>query len=395
MTPDEPPIPDDDALAGAARRALGRLSEDGLPVAPWEDVRARGRRTQRTRAAVAIAAALLVVVAGAGAVSALHGNADHVDVAGVDHGGSTTTSEPPASTTTTTTTTTIATPITTPAGGGTTPTTPVPEAQPADLTGTITVASTTWVADQPTLVALTLQNVSGHPVAFPKDILRLVGLYIDYFDATQFPSNTQAPLAPGEQRTFSTTLTPRPELIGALSISAGYLQGDVGRPVQIGARLTDSFPGVAPVAITVVPPGWSTGDPLDPARGSWTVALTADSTTVTSGGTVRFHATVTNTGDQPQQTNAYDALSLTCTTGGQTGGSGQFLPAATIAPGASQTFDVDLPFALPSGTAQCFVGVAFPPLETPSTAYTSPHAGLTSDVVELTVQPAETTTSGP
>ena len=33
MTPDEPPIPDDDALASAARRALGRLSDDGLPVA--------------------------------------------------------------------------------------------------------------------------------------------------------------------------------------------------------------------------------------------------------------------------------------------------------------------------------------------------------------------------
>jgi hypothetical protein len=175
-------------------------------------------------------------------------------------------------------------------------------------------------------------------------------------------------------------------------VSAGYLRGVA---LGVGAGVDAPFAAVAPVAITVVPPGWSAGDPLDPARGNWTVGLAVAGTTVTSGRAVTFHATVTNTGDQPQQTNAYDALSLTCTTGGETGGSGQFLPAATIAPGASQTFDVDLPFALPSGTAKCFVGVAFPPLETLSTAYTSPHTGLTSDVVELTVQPAETTTSGP
>src|SRR5689334_3428329 len=107
MTPDEPPIPDDDALAGAARRALGRLSDDSVSVAPWEDVRARGRRTQRMRATVAIAAALLVVVAGAATANALHGKSDHVDVAGVDHGGTTTTSAAPTSTTAPTTTTTV------------------------------------------------------------------------------------------------------------------------------------------------------------------------------------------------------------------------------------------------------------------------------------------------
>jgi hypothetical protein len=335
---------------------------------------------------------VLVVVAGAATVGAIGNRGNHVDVAGADHGGSATTTEAPTSTSAPTTTTTITTPITSPAVGGTTPTTPVPEAQPGDLTGTITVASTTWVADQPELVSLTVQNVSGHSVSFPKDTSRLVGLYIDYFDTTGFASDTQAPLAPGEQRTFAATITPRPQLIGAVSISAGYLQFGVGRPVEIGATLGDAFPRVAPVAITIVPPGWSTGDPLDPARGSWTVALTADSTTVTSGGTMTFHVTVTNTGDQPQQTNYYDTLSLTYTTGDAAGFDGKALPATTIAPGASQTFDVGLPIKLVGGTAHCFVGIGFPPADS---NFTTPRAGVTSNSVDLTVVPADTTTSGP
>src|SRR5689334_10133757 len=159
MTPDEPPIPDDDALASAARRALGRLAGDGGAIAPWEHVRARGRRAQRTRVTVAIAAALLLVVAAATTVSALQGKGNHVDVAGTDHGGATTTTEAPSSTTAVTTTTTTrptAPPARTPAVGGTTPISPVPDAQPADLAGSITVASTTWVADEPALVALTV-----------------------------------------------------------------------------------------------------------------------------------------------------------------------------------------------------------------------------------------------
>jgi hypothetical protein len=388
---DEPPIPDDDAIARAARRALGRLADDGVTVAPWDDVRARGRRTQRMRAAVAIAAALLLVVGGAATVSAVHGKGNHVDVAGTDQRGSTTTTEAPTSTTAAPTTTTLpsAPPATAPAVGGTTPNSPVPDAQPADLAGTITVASTTWVADEPALVALTVQNVSGHPVALPTEINRSVGLYIDTYDATFFGSNPQAPLAPGEQRTFLATITPRPELIGAASISAGYLQSVV---IRGGAIVMDAFPGVAPVAITVVPPGWSTGDPLDPARGSWTVALTADTTTVPSGGTATFHVTVTNTGDQPQQTNYYDTLSLTYTTGGAAGFDGHALGAATIAPGASQTFDVNLPIKLVGGMAHCFVGIGFPPADT---NWTTPHVGVTSNSVDLTVVPAETTTTGP
>jgi hypothetical protein len=145
----------------------------------------------------------------------------------------------------------------------------------------------------------------------------------------------------------------------------------------------------------VVPPGWSPGDPLDPANGKWSVALVADGTTVTPDSIVTFHATVTNTGDQPQQTGAYDALAAVCTYGEATWGYGRVLGAATIAPGASQVFDVDLPIDAPAqGTAHCFVGITFVQ-GTQANAYTAPHAGLTSNVVDLTVLPAETTTSGP
>ena len=148
--------------------------------------RARPPHPAASRAAVAIAAALLLVVAGAATVNAVQGKGDHVDVAGVDHGGTTTTTEAPTSTTAATTTTTTQRRSGAAGRRRTTPTVTVPEAQPGDLTGTITPASTTWVAEQPALVALTLTNVSGHPVAFPKDIFRLVGLYMDYFDATMF-----------------------------------------------------------------------------------------------------------------------------------------------------------------------------------------------------------------
>ena len=109
-----------------------------------------------------------------------------------------------------------------------------------------------------------------------------------------------------------------------------------------------------------------------------------------ANGTCEFK--VTNTGDQPQQTNDYDTLSLTYTTGGASGFDGEALPATTIAPGASQTFDVDLPIKLVGGTAHCFVGIGFPPADS---NFTTPHVGVTSNSVDLTVVPAETTTSGP
>jgi hypothetical protein len=102
---------------------------------------------------------------------------------------------------------------------------------------------------------------------------------------------------------------------------------------------------------------------------------------------VAFHATVTNTGEQPQQTNAYDALALTCSPDNATSVA---LGTATLAPGASQTFDVDIQVNRLPETQHCFVGVAFPHQND-----AAPRSGLTSDVVDLTVLPAETTTSGP
>src|SRR5262245_29764534 len=147
MTPDDPPVPDDDALAVAARGALGRLAGSGGEPATWDEVRARGRRVQLTRYAAAAAASLLIVLAAAGTVSAVNSGGDHVDVAGVDPGGSTTTTASTTSTTSTTTTTTAPRtagppPIGPPAVGATTlPPTPGPSPQTVDFDGTIVVGS--------------------------------------------------------------------------------------------------------------------------------------------------------------------------------------------------------------------------------------------------------------
>ena len=89
--------------------------------------------------------------------------------------------------------------------------------------------------------------------------------------------------------------------MGTAQITAGYLHGVV---LDVGAWVTDAFTGVPPVTVTVVPPGWSPGDPLDPARGQWQVALSTDATSVTSGGTVD----VPRHGDQHRRPAAANQL---------------------------------------------------------------------------------------
>jgi hypothetical protein len=396
MTPDELPIPDDDALAGAARRALGRLSEDGPPVAPWEDVRMRGRRAQRTRAAVAIAAALLVVVAGAGGVSALHGKGDHVDVAGTDPGGTTTTTEAPTSTTAATTTTVPHPSATTPEGG----TAPVvipqfPEAQAGDFEGTLQVASTTLTATQPMPVTLTLRNISDHAVYIPG--VRPIGVFLGSYSATGM-TGSAALFAPGETRTYTSTITANPDLIGAARLSAAFLEVV---PLKFGTSIYADLAGVAPADVTIVPPGWQPGQPLDPSQGSWNVVLSSDVDHVTTSDSLVLHVQVTNTGDQPQQTFAYGALAVSCPLDRLAFQDGTALPAATLAPGELATFDVTVG---PAGNTtmtsmNCSAGLQFPTYDGSagdpvSHQVVGPRAGIISNTLPIALtQPAPSTSS--
>jgi len=398
MTPDEPPIPDDDALAGAARRALGRLADDGVPVAAWEDVHARGRRTQHMRAAVAIAAALLVVVAGAATVGAVHGKGNHVDVAGTDHGGTTTTTEPPS---TTTTTTTIPSPPATTAGGGTTPLVipQFPEAQAGDFEGTLQVASTTLTATEPMPVTLTLRNISDHAVYVPG--VRPIGVFLGFYSATGMTGSV-ALFGPGETRTYTSTITADPSLIGTARLSAAVLEG-AGFPVKIGTSDFADLAGVAPVDVTIIPPGWQPGQPLDPSQGKWNVELTSDVDHVAAGAPLLLHVQVTNTGDQPQQTAGYGALAVACPSDQLAFPDGTALPAATLAPGAQQTFDVTVVAAANSAatTMNCSAGLQFPTYNGGAIgdplggAAVGTYPGIVSNTLPIALEGVQSTTTAP
>ena len=397
---DETPIPDDDALASAARRALGRLADDGVTVAPWDEVRARGHRTQRMRAAVAIAAALLIVVAGAATVSAVNGAGDHVNSFGADHGGSTTTTEVPTSTTAAPTTTTTRPPVTTPGGGSAPVVIPqFPEAQAGDFEGTLQVASTTLTATQPMPVTLTIRNISDHAVYVP--FVRPIGVYLGFYSATPMTGSV-ALFAPGETRTYTSTITANPALIGTTRLSAAVLE-PAPFPIKIGTSVYADLAGVAPVDVTIIPPGWQPGQPLDPSQGKWNVVLTSDVDQVATSDSLVLHAQVTNTGDQPQRTVGYGALALTCPLENLAFENGTALPAATLAPGEVATFDVTV---APAGNTTvtsmtCSAGMQFPTYNGGAIGdpfggqAVSSFAGIVSNTLPIALTQPAPSTSGP
>ena len=393
---DETPIPDDDALASATRRALGRLADDGVTVAPWDEVRARGHRTQRMRAAVAIAAALLIVVAGAATVSAVNGAGDHVNSLGADHGGSTTTTEVPTSTTAAPTTTTTRPPVATPGGGAPPVVIPqFPEAQAGDFEGSIQVASTTLTATQPMSVTLTIRNISDHAIYVAGN--RPIGVFLGFYSATGMTGSV-ALFAPGETRTYTSTINATPALIGTEQLSAAVL---TAMPPGLGTNPT-ILAGVPPVDVTVVPPGWAPGRPLDPSLGHWNISLTTDVSQVVVGDPLVVHVQLTNTGDQPQQTIAYGALGVSCHPYDLGNVNGMSLPAATLAPGDQTTFDLnfDTKDFTPDPNFVCFGGLEFPSYDGSAIGDIAggtlvlPHAGTVSNPITVPLV-AETPTSGP
>ena len=392
MTPDDAQIPEDDAIARAARDALGALAGRGSTERSWSSVQAGARRV-RTRRLVAVGVACAIVLVGAGAAAAVGrgGNAARRTAPIAGSGENSTTTESTSTSEPATTRSTESTPLSPPGTvDSTTTTVPLPVAQPTDLTGTITLASTVLMVGQPATVTLTLRNVSDHPVSLPRDALLNVGVSMPFdvcagFDFASDPG--LATLAAGEERSFTTTLTPVSRLIGSAQISAGFL---TGVPMFFDCGPQPVLDGVPPVTVSVVPPGWTPAQSLDPAQGKWSVEMSADATEVAVGDSVVVHAKITNVGDQMQEAVAYGALAIGCDLERNGyGAPGQRVGLATLAPGDTVSFSYEFhPQEYQVGAAACSVGMMFPNSSGPEH-----HDGLVSDTVAITVLPPGSTTS--
>ena len=183
---------------------------------------------------------------------------------------------------------TITSVASTPSVSETTTTIPAPLAQPTDLKGTLSLATTTLFADVSTAATLTLTNVSDHPVSVSTSYTsRNLGIWIGYYDYTVFNlAPDQATLNPGQQRTFATTISGDIALAGGARVSAAIISQipaeDVASPLLL--------PGVPSIPVTIVPPGTAPGQPLDPVFGHWKVEMSANKTQVARGNGVIVHA---------------------------------------------------------------------------------------------------------
>jgi hypothetical protein len=387
MTPDDTPIPRFDRLAGAARRGL-----DNLASAPgelsWEAVKSGVHRVRRRRI-TAIGAACTVVLLSAGAAVAATANNDrkHLRVR--------TGHTPTTATNTITTSTAAVDPPTTasvPDGVGGPTTTAVPgerRVQLGGLEGTLTVSSNPVQINTSLGVTLTLRNVSDHPVSMidpPASDPQIAFLVRTRdrpysFELTRFAVDVIV-FAPGEERAFS----------AEGQIDDPYMIGD--SLVEVRAESIDRqiVYAVAPLAIDIVPPGWTVGQLLDPSQGRWKVEMSADASSGIPGGgfTAMVHATVRNVGDQPQRTVAYGSLALVCNNGGDARSLiYHVVDAMALEPNAAATFSYGFtadPTLLLAQGMVCSVRVQLPGYSD-SWAW-DPWRGLASD--EVWIYPPDT-----
>jgi hypothetical protein len=387
MTPDDTPVPGDDAIARAARDGLHHLAGSRAPAdLDWESVRSGARRVRQRRLAALLAAGAIVLTAGGIAVAATNNRGDHVSIAGHDGTPTTTTTDVPTSTSPPQLpTTTAARGAIGPAPDTSTQTTnPLPVAQPSDLMGTISLAGTTLVAGQPTTVGVTLRNVSDHTITLTRSWDTWPGIYIDFFDNAGLEGvDLNAPLAAGQERTFTATITPRPEIVGTARIFAAYIRGVV---MDVGGYVDATLEGVPSVTVTILPPGWTPGEPLEPSQGKWKAEISADAAPVVAGDPLTLHVMLTNVDDVPHKTEGYGLLGVRCS--GRRGDNGAFLDPATLAPGATQSFSVTYtPGDYQIGPLECSLGMAFSP--DPAGVY--PRDSIQTNVATLTVLPAGST----
>jgi hypothetical protein len=270
--------------------------------------------------------------------------------------------------------------------------------EPSGLEGTLTMSSTTLVADQPVAFTLTLRNSTAEDVQLAPFPLLPLGVWIDSpfhdFMAVPIVAEPGDSLAPGEVRTRTMMITPRPEMVGQATVRLAYIH-TFGREFWCRCGLEAYANGIPPVPISIVPPGWVKGQPLEPSQGSWSVTMSASSNEVRVGDVVTVNSTVRNTGSQPQKVGGYGSLAIQCTNmGGENwSGSSQLIGDQTLEPGEAHTFSLDFSFpeALTYGV-QCDVGMSF------DNSVWELQYGLESDVVSVSVLPAlepSTTTTTP
>ena len=116
------------------------------------------------------------------------------------------------------------------------------------------------VTEQPASFTLTIQNTSGHAVSFPSSTVLGVSLDtvgVSALNGTGRAGTRRRRASNGPSRLRSHR---RPESVGAASVQA-VLYDPV--PTVVPQQLTN----IAPVAVTIAPPGWVAGQPLDPAQG--------------------------------------------------------------------------------------------------------------------------------
>jgi hypothetical protein len=390
MSTDETPMPEDE-VADAARRAFRRLADTGRTESfSWAGVQMHARRVRRRRVAT-VGAACAIVLLGAGAAVATVGrNDDHVNVAGA--GSPTTTATPATSTSTPEPSTTTSTPATPSSAGATTtiPAPPLPAGASA-IEGTVTIASSTWVAEQPASFTITVRNTAAQEFRFGS--ASTLGIVVQGVGSGGCIGVDSADLvlAAGEQRTYTSELTPRPDMIGPANISAGvlYVTDNYSNCLS-----SDGFSGVPTVPVTIVPPYWVEGQPLDPSQGMWAATLAADATNLGIGEATAIHVDVRNAGSQPQRTDGYGSLAVLCYGPGIREGYPVFIGHTTLEPGATHSFTFAFPVdrADGAGTFVCSLGMTF---------HGVPNSGAVSHIdtnylgIEVQSESGSTTTTAP
>jgi hypothetical protein len=291
--------------------------------------------------------------------------------------------------------------------------TPAPPAvqpvEPGDIEGTISFATPTMHLGETTPFTFTIKNVSDHPISvlkLPDGTSRLeVDLSpLHYIDPAAISSVEELPsLDPGATHVFSLVagLDGEGRLVGPARAVA-RIRHTTGTPPDEYSDAEDLV-GVAPVAITVLPAGWSAGQPLQPIQAQWTAHMSTDTAVVSDDGTVMVHASVRNVSADPALTRGIGSLAIAC--GRSVGGPfiDHVVDQATLAPGAAQSFSFEL--SLPNVFAytaesrrylshiECSLGMKFEEQQDPYNFPAFPYWTIDSDAVAITVTHAGATTT--
>ena len=242
------------------------------------------------------------------------------------------------------------------------------------LAGSITVDNPTLIAEQPAALTLTIRNTSDQ--TFHDDIKPPVHLSVMLNGTMPFPDGvcsdadtSDFTMAPHEQRTYSVHITPTRHMLGPATLDAVFLyNGPAGSALEdSGGCIGGDAPGRVPaLAVKIVPPGWSDGQPLDAAQGHWLGRITVAAQEAHVGDTVTVTATAKNVGQHDQSTRGFGSLVADCRGSGPGPGlttmwwRGTFFPATVIRPLQTKTmsFAVVLEPGF-VGTAICSVEMAF------------------------------------